>query len=363
MPALPIFAPDAVERALLAQAGQSIPVAVAVTATRPTKFTVPSAPPSIVSWTPVAYDLGNAIGFFMTSAPPNGVQTITFNIDSSAQGFNIEPSTCSTLTTLSWPTLTTISSGNLQVGPSTSIISLLVSELATVAGVINLGGFAALPALSFPALISCGGFFVQNSPVLTTISAPILATVGADGIEINSDAELTTIDFPSLTASSGLINAEANPDLMSVSFPVLTTCGGLTLSTDTALISASFPILAHITGASNGVTVTITALTSISLPELVDIIVPSGFAINANPSLTAVSLPKYVPAVGAVDDFSNNALSVATVNAILAEYVSRGLTAAGTLNLASQTPAAPPSGAGITNAALLVTNGWTVTTD
>jgi len=59
---------------------------------------------------------------------------------------------------------------------------------------------------------------------------------------------------------------------------------------------------------------------------------------------------------------TNAALSQSVVNSILVDLDSHGILN-GTVNLSGQTPAAPPSGAGITAAANLVINGWTVTTD
>lgn len=58
----------------------------------------------------------------------------------------------------------------------------------------------------------------------------------------------------------------------------------------------------------------------------------------------------------------NNVLTTANVNSILAALVATGISG-GNVNISGQTPAAPPTGQGITDAADLVTDGWTVTTD
>lgn len=58
----------------------------------------------------------------------------------------------------------------------------------------------------------------------------------------------------------------------------------------------------------------------------------------------------------------NNSLSSANINAILAALVAAGITN-GVLLCNDQTPAAPPTGQGITDAATLESRGWTVTTD
>jgi hypothetical protein len=61
-------------------------------------------------------------------------------------------------------------------------------------------------------------------------------------------------------------------------------------------------------------------------------------------------------------DLTSNILDSAQVNAVLANLVANG-ESGGNLSIDSQTPSAPPTGAGITDAATLVTNGWTVSTD
>lgn len=61
-------------------------------------------------------------------------------------------------------------------------------------------------------------------------------------------------------------------------------------------------------------------------------------------------------------DLSGELLSTASVNAILQDIFNFGYSF-GTLNLSSQTPAAPPSGAGITAKNNLIYRGWNVTTD
>lgn len=61
-------------------------------------------------------------------------------------------------------------------------------------------------------------------------------------------------------------------------------------------------------------------------------------------------------------DISKEKIPVSEVNAILQAYDSYGSTF-GILNISGQTPAAAPTGAGITAKNNLITKGWTVTTD
>jgi hypothetical protein len=61
-------------------------------------------------------------------------------------------------------------------------------------------------------------------------------------------------------------------------------------------------------------------------------------------------------------NLNGSALSVATVNTVLEILAANGLSN-GSLQINAQTPAAPPSGAGITAKATLITRGWMVQTD
>lgn len=69
-------------------------------------------------------------------------------------------------------------------------------------------------------------------------------------------------------------------------------------------------------------------------------------------------LPKFV----SILEFQNNLFSTQKVNEILGKLVNNGLTG-GRINISGQTPAAPPTGQGITDKATLISRGWTVTTD
>lgn len=76
----------------------------------------------------------------------------------------------------------------------------------------------------------------------------------------------------------------------------------------------------------------------------------------------ALSAVPTIPADCITVDFSVNNLTSAEVNSVLADLVANGLSG-GNVTLDGQSVAAPPTGAGITDAATLVTNGWSVTTD
>lgn len=61
-------------------------------------------------------------------------------------------------------------------------------------------------------------------------------------------------------------------------------------------------------------------------------------------------------------DLSNNSLNAASVNGVLANFVSNGATGS-FIDLSGQTPPRPPTGQGIADKATLIGAGWTVNTD
>ena len=76
-------------------------------------------------------------------------------------------------------------------------------------------------------------------------------------------------------------------------------------------------------------------------------------------ALGAMSQAGYYPRIY----LPNNNLPSGEVNSALAQCVVADTGGGGTLNLGGQTPAAPPTGQGITDKNTLVAAGWTVTTD
>ena len=130
--------------------------------------------------------------------------------------------------------------------------------------------------------------------------------------------DFTSVSFPNLTVSNGLIVFFANP-LMS---------------------SASFPKLAQIGDGDN-------------VPSFV---LSGSLASFSLPSLSVVKDQAYL-------DFSGNALDQTSVNGLLVAINStRAVGATGTLKLEGGSNAAP-SGAGITAKTALTNAGWTVSTN
>ncbi len=112
-------------------------------------------------------------------------------------------------------------------------------------------------------------------------------------------------------------------------------------------------------------------LVSIAFPNLINIDPGNSqggyFTITFCPLLTTISLPVFIPNTGGSGNasygFFGNALSVATVNALLHQFAATpGFNTGGALNLSGGTSAAP-TGQGITDKATLIGRGVSVTTN
>ena len=76
----------------------------------------------------------------------------------------------------------------------------------------------------------------------------------------------------------------------------------------------------------------------------------------------SIYFARYLPQQATLLNLVGNKLNTAQVNAIL-QFYDAANTENYVLNLSSQTPSAPPSGAGVTAKDNLIDKGWTVTTD
>lgn len=377
---LPIYAPDGVERALLAQAGQSIPVAVALSATRPPKFSVP-APSAGASKSGSGSPVGTTTPDFVgqayndTSDSSYWISTGLENTDWSGPfvsgdvttplGSRIGYNTTGDLGVASFSSTQKHNLGGVLITSTSTLLSIDFPNLIDIDPAntqeqsLVLENNSGLLTAEFPALTTIGNALnIQNNNALTSVSFSSLVSVPGGSIIVENNTALASLAFPALAPTDTVVSLTSNTALTSLSLPVVVMMGQLYLHLNTALTSLSMPNFATGTG---GVYIFGNGFVSLSLPELHT--VTGDVQITFNSSLATISIPQYHPSNATTDSFVNNALTVATVNSILALYAANGLTAAGVLDLSGQTPSAPPSGAGITNKALLVTNGWTVTTD
>lgn len=216
----------------------------------------------------------------------------------------------SALTTISVPALTSISNGLIVSG--SSLTNPTFPVLSTVGSRVVLSG-AALTTPSFPALTSINGLvgnfygdLTLSGASLTSPNFPVLTSlVGASGIGSTltlSGAALVNPSFPALTSVSGGIMRTAGA-LSTLSFPVLTTVGstspdGVTL-TGSGLSSVSFPALHTVYGGINCLATG--AITTLAFPALTSITVSGGdtWMEVSTPSITTLDLPVLTHLYGA----------------------------------------------------------------
>lgn len=172
-----------------------------------------------------------------------------------------------------------------------------------------------------------------------------------------------TIGSEMVGITSLTINISTNPelsitsatDLASLSFPNLVsiTKGGFEITGNTSLSSLNLSALETVYGT---LSIAGNLLTSLDLGSLATAIV----SINDNPNLTDITLTNFVPTNDTENYFSENALSAATVNAILARFVANAAFVTGVIDLSGGTNAAP-TGQGLTDVTTLRGRGVTVT--
>lgn len=284
--------------------------------------------------------------------------------------------------TISFPELT---EGRLEIfGANLSLIEL--PKFATGGFVIQES--AAITNISLPEFKN-GEFYVISTASLESINLPKFSNgiysifnapvpnlhlpefVEGD-LRLQATSALELIDVPKFF--KGLINVTDAPIIQNLHFPEfseghieLLRAGtslslpkyhtGIFTTRETQLAEITLPEFVNglIRIAENPI------LTSINLPKLATI---SG-SLGNNPELSEVNFP---PFEGFGDssqfDISRCNLSSATVNALLANFAQINPPITGrTINLSGMTPAAPPTGEGITNKDILIANGNTVITD
>lgn len=291
--------------------------------------------------------LNKTLAFYIT-AP--ALTTADFQSLTSGNGFNI---VVNQLQSISFPALQAIQD-----------LILTGSQLSTVA----------LPSLVTGRIQLTGGSLnaVNFNSLLNPTNLKITATSGS----------LSSINFPALqTVLSGTTNAITITGIGTLSFPVLKKVDDFAIS---QLSSLSVPLLdsvKYVLGINNApsmssltfpalkktgiISISGCGITSISFPSLItvyDIQANSYLYIGLNPNLTSISWPNFVAATTKYSTLSNNKLPTSEVNAILAKWRATPPAVGGDLYL-RQTPAAPPTGQGITDKNYLISQGITVDTN
>jgi hypothetical protein len=260
---------------------------------------------------------------------------VAFNISSNAA-----------LTSLSFPQLHSISTSS---SPYTSI-----------------SGNPALISISFPSLEKeRGNLFVTANSALQSLSTPVLKST--DGLlNITANTALTTIDMPALVYSSPFINGAS---LTTILFPLLIRSDGYYGVTITGnnIVTLDLSSLER----SSVLSIQGTSISNLSLPQLNT--VDGGVNVSSNSMLTNISIPALTRFglngtgsggyAGSAINFSSNALPSSAVNYLLSKLVSSIPPVKHQYIYLNQTPAAPPTGQGVTDKATLQARPNYLTTD
>lgn len=162
------------------------------------------------------------------------------------------------------------------------------------------------------------------------------------------------LSCPNLTAVTGEVSFSSDLNtLTALSFPSLTTLESSFTSEAPNLASLVLSSLESV----SGLYITSYAGTTLDLGSLVT---SGDITISGGTNLSSIDLSSLVPATGGSFDFSWNALTATSVNAILARFVANAEFVTGTIALDEGTNAAP-TGQGLTDVTTLRARGVTVT--
>lgn len=153
----------------------------------------------MVDWTPTNAEFWSMFQYLSYNDLP-GVTSLTFRGDTYRFGFDLE--FCQDLVSVSFPNLTTVSSG--------------------------------LPGIE-------GYIYIVSGTALTSFSAPLLTFV-EDDLTVSTNTLLTSVDLSSLEETGDDLNLAGNTELTSIDLTSLQTVGNRVLFQDcTSLSSVSFP--------------------------------------------------------------------------------------------------------------------------
>lgn len=266
-----------------------------------------------------------------------------------------------------FPSLTILNLANMTKGDiyldNIPSLSTLTTTNITSLNDLNVVNCNALTILNFPSLTTVeGSIYLDALNSLSTLSMPVLTTID-NRFEISSCAGLASLNFSNLT-TTGRFYVSTCAALSSINLSSLTSLsgnGGLSLGSLGNLTSLNVSALS--TAASISL-YRCTKITSVNFPALTSLTEYS-ININENDLLTSIGIAN-LSSITDIDSYmslNQNALTSASVNALLAQFVSLSPALSGAnISLAGQTPAAPPTGQGLTDKATLQVNN-SVSTD
>lgn len=322
---------------------------------------------------PISYSFTGTLSVdpFLILVPPQPEQVGT-SVDGSNSGkwaaslSNFLPST----TSFSYDDLEGIV-GNLTLPNHQGITSFSCPQLKAITGIIG-GGSSSYTTISFPMLKTLGGnlnFSTSNFSSLTTLDFSSLKTVNGS-ISLNNFTALTSISFPNLVQSAIFLS---NCSATSFSVPNFSkSTGAISISTCANITTLSFPALQFCTQITAS---TCTSLTSISLPSLVEITSAStsGNAIqmnNGTAALSSFTIGSTLKRIGPSNlnvVISSCALNQASVDNILVRLAAldgtNGTTAFSNRTVTITGTSSAPSATGNAAKSTLVSRGCTVTTN
>jgi len=234
--------------------------------------------------------------------------------------------------------------------------------------------YVANGVISNPAAMNIALFQVSDiSPNIPNVAYSALIYTSAN-ISFTGDlaSTVTTLTFPELTALNGGYIYSNN--LVSINFPNVVRIlsnhhvdgGSQSTINGNSLTNINFPLLQEIQASFS---IEYIAATSLSFPSIIRIASYYSIYIDNNPNLTTLTFSSGIKEISTYIAFYQNALSVTTVNYILAMLVSldgtNGTTLWGPLCVVdiSYGTNAAPTGQGILDVATLVARGATVITN
>ncbi len=282
------------------------------------------------------------------------------------------------LTAINFPLLKKARNINVQENP---IISNFSAVLLTIANEVDIDNNNSLTTINFSALTTLsGGLYIEDNAILSTLNISLLKTaklirIYSNGLTSLSLSALTTLsesfdinDNKSLSSlATGMLNSAdyisiQGNGLTSLSFPSLTTLNrSISISNNVSMTTLSFPALTTLKSLDDnniGISINISSnilLNALNISSLSKI--PSFYAYQ-----NKLSNITWAPQITSWSNINleSNALPSSEINEILALVVAAGQSAhSGTntsLNL-YQTPAAPPTGQGITDKETIVVWG------
>lgn len=250
--------------------------------------------------------------------------------------------------------------GFLDVENCPNLTSLPISSLAKITGILWIRG-TGLSSFSAPLLTKCiGSVHFRNNPQLGSLYFPLLTYT--DELFIAENQPIVNLDFPALTRINGSLSIYGNQMIPTISFPQLTTVKRINIEANSSLASVSLPVLSQ---ADYIIFNNCNSLNSLNFPSLLSLTnLEYGTVIDNCTNLHSVNFNNLTVFNNTNLKINHCSLTSVAVNSLLAKMASISPAISGkTIDLSNNTPPAPPTGQGITDANTLTAAGNSVITD